>query len=240
MKLLVKHRESFLWSQRFSKHFPSIPSAHLPTTHHDCLSPHTLQLLAALLLPWLYAEPHPPLSPGQAHHPTLERKSWDDCQFPILPSSLVPADPDCPEPPPLSAAGQADRLIRHQGSWIHCKNTSLTTLCWLLVTVQLPPPAKDRGEEYIWKADCVKPQTEQCFLLSPFPPAGRHCWLWASGASVKEVALAITTYEKRPTYRKTLALNNYRHKAMDAGVPCANFARRRQGSYSLLLEKKIG
>lgn len=88
------------------------------------------------------------------------------------------------------------------GSWIHCENPSLTTLCWLLMTVQLPPPPKDRGEEYIWKADCVKPQTEQCFLLSPFPPAARHRWLWASGASEKEVTSAITTCEKRPTYRK--------------------------------------
>lgn len=47
----------------------------------------------------------------------------------------------------------------------------------------------------------------------------------ASGASGKEVGLAISTCEQWPTYRETLALTNCRHKAMDAGVLCASFAR---------------
>lgn len=75
-------------------------------------------------------------------------------------------------------------------------------------------------------------------LVVSFPTCSQHYRLWAGGASVKEVTLAITTCEKRPTYRKARVLNNYRHKAMDAGVPCANFARRRWGRYSPLLGKK--
>ena len=64
------------------------------------------------------------------------------------------------------------------------------------------------------------------FLIVSFPTCSQALLaLRAGGASVKEVKLAISTCEQRPTYRKTLALNNYRHKVMDAGVLCASFAR---------------
>lgn len=80
------------------------------------LSPHTLQLLAALLLPWLCAEPHPPCvpRPGKPPHTGKEKLRW----LPVFhsPQQFGSCWPRQPRASPTFCSGKADRFTRHQGA----------------------------------------------------------------------------------------------------------------------------